>query len=117
MTNATLVLVSCLAEQAEKIAKLLIEDKLAACVTAVPKVTSFYTWQGNFHKEEESLLLIKTNESSWHQLEKRILELHTYEVPEIICLPITQAHTPYLNWLNESIGSTNVLAGESKKID
>jgi periplasmic divalent cation tolerance protein len=68
-------------------------------VTAIPKVTSFYTWKENFHKEEETLLLIKTKQSNWKVLEKRILELHTYEVPEIICLPITQAHKPYLMWL------------------
>lgn len=99
MTDAALILVSCLAGQAEDIARALIEDKLAACVTAIPQVTSFYTWKESFHKEEETLLLIKTSQSKWNVLKKRILELHTYEVPEIICLPIMHAHKPYLSWL------------------
>jgi periplasmic divalent cation tolerance protein len=99
MTEAVLVLVSCLAGQAEGIAKVLIEEKLAACVSALPKVTSFYTWKETFHKDEETLLLIKTKKDNWNDLEKRILALHTYEVPEIICLDITNAHSPYLTWL------------------
>jgi periplasmic divalent cation tolerance protein len=99
MTEAVLVLVSCLAGQAEEIAKALIQEKLAACVSAIPKVTSFYTWKENFHKDEETLLLIKTNRKNWNKLEKRIVELHTYEVPEIICLDIAKAHSPYLIWL------------------
>jgi len=99
MTDAALVLVSCSAGQAEDIARSLIQEKMAACVTAIPKATSFYTWKENFHKEEETLLLIKTKQSKWHELEKRILELHSYEVPEIISLSITEAHKPYLTWL------------------
>jgi periplasmic divalent cation tolerance protein len=102
MTNATLALVSCPPGQAEEIARSVIQNKLGACVTTIAKATSFYTWQNNFHKEEESLLLIKTKKDNWNALEKLILDLHTYDVPEIISLPIATGYSPYLIWLKNN---------------
>jgi len=110
MPQAVLVIVSCLPANAESIAQPLVEEGLAACVSIVASATSVYRWKGELCKDEESLLLIKTDESQWHAIEKRIKELHSYEVPEILMLPITAGHTPYLSWLAEAVRPTDNLA-------
>jgi periplasmic divalent cation tolerance protein len=102
-----LVLVSCLAEGAQAIAAAVVEERLAACVSILPHVTSIYHWQGEVHKDSEALLLIKTNSAQWNALEQRIKQLHSYEVPEIIFIPIELGHAPYLDWLNNQVGQRN----------
>jgi periplasmic divalent cation tolerance protein len=89
-----------------------VQERLAACVSILSKVVSVYHWQGQIQKEEESLLLIKTNKSQWQSLKKRVQELHSYEVPEIILVPIELGHAPYLDWLNQELG-TKVVAGNT----
>jgi periplasmic divalent cation tolerance protein len=103
MSDETIVLVSCAPANAQTIAQPLIEEKLAACVTIMPQVTSIYRWQGDVVNEQESLLIIKTRRHCWGALEKRIKELHTYSVPEILMLTIEAGHVPYLNWLAEAV--------------
>lgn len=105
MLDEILVIVSCPQEESESIARPLIEDKLAACVSIVPAVKSMYVWQEKFCQQTESLLLIKTNQASWTALEKRIKDMHSYEVPEIIAIPIQLGHKPYLDWLNETLAT------------
>ena len=84
---------------AEKIAKTLVHEKLAACVNILPKIKSIYSWKKKICKEEEFLLIIKTSLSLYSKVEKRILEIHPYETPEIIQISIQKGNKSYLNWI------------------
>lgn len=88
-------------EEARSIARSLLEQKLAACVNLFP-VNSMYLWQGKLEQEDEYQLLIKTDLTRFAELAQQIKILHSYEVPEIIALPIVAASQSYLNWLEES---------------
>jgi len=88
-------------ENAEKIAKTLVEERLAACVQIIGPITSFYWWKNKLEKSEEWLCIIKSRKSIYNKLEKRIREVHTYEVPEIIAMPITYGYSEYLNWIRD----------------
>jgi periplasmic divalent cation tolerance protein len=90
------------AEDAERIARALVEGGLAACVNVVPEVTSIYRWKGSVEREEERLLVIKTTRDRFEALRLALVQLHPYEVPELIALPIQAGHEPYLAWLQES---------------
>lgn len=102
MTNLTsfhLVLVTAGSqEEAGAIAHALVQRKLAACVNIVP-IQSIYSWQGEIQTDQEWQLLIKTTLSCWDALNAAINELHSYEVPEIIALPIVNGSSAYLNWV------------------
>lgn len=87
------------AEQADTLARALVEARLAACVNIVPGVTSVYRWKEEVCRESECLLLIKTRAENFEPVRRRIRELHTYEVPEIIALPVTAGDGDYLAWL------------------
>jgi len=89
-------------QEAEAIGISLVKSHLAACVNIVP-INSIYTWQGELHQEQEWQLLIKTNLSQFQTLETKIRELHSYEVPEIIALPIVSGSQPYLQWISEQL--------------
>lgn len=84
--------------QARAIASALVKEKYAACVTLMP-VHSIYNWEGEVHSDPEWQLIIKTDLSYYTQLEARLCQLHSYDVPEIIALPIATGLTPYLNWI------------------
>jgi len=100
MPDTLLILCTCPdAESAGHIARVLVEERLAACVNRVPGLTSVYRWQGEIHEDNEVLLLIKTRRELFELLRARIIELHPYDVPEVIALEITAGHTPYLEWL------------------
>lgn len=101
-----IVLATCPADHSDRIASRLVEEGLAACVNILPGAISVYRWQGELHKDPETLLLIKTMTGVWDRLAARLKELHTYEVPEIICVPIISGYEPYLNWLNDSLQPT-----------
>ena len=88
--------------EAEAIAKNLVESKLAACVSLLP-INSIYTWQEKLHTEEEWQLLIKTDLAKFETLEAKIRELHSYQVPEIIALPLIAGSAPYLAWISEQV--------------
>lgn len=90
-------------ETAQSIAKSLLEQSLAACVNILPGVTSLYKWKGNIESDNELLLLIKTHTCRLPELQKTIKGLHSYELPEIIDVPITGGLKEYLNWINESV--------------
>lgn len=87
---------------AESLATSVVAEHLAACVNIIPGVTSIFFWEGKVCQEAEVLLLIKTNKSTWNQLMARVKELHTYDIPEIVSLPITDGFQPYLQWINQS---------------
>ncbi len=85
-------------EDAERIAHALIAENLAACINLAP-VTSIYRWEGKVCHDEEIQLIIKTDLDRFEQLQARITQLHSYDLPEIIALPITQGSASYLNWI------------------
>ena len=89
-------------EEAERMARALVESRLAACVNVVPGLRSIYRWEGKIWDEGEFLLLIKTRMALFRQVEGTIREIHSYELPEIIAIPIIQGSETYLNWLRES---------------
>ena len=91
-------------EQAAKLARALVERRLAACVNVVSSVRSFYQWKGKLEDEGELLLLMKTRADRYPALEKAVHELHPYEVPELIVLPIESGSAAYLGWVDENVG-------------
>lgn len=96
------VLVTCGSEEeAEKIARSLVEARLAACVNVLSPIRSIYRWEGKIYDEREWLLLVKTRAERFGELEERIRSLHSYSVPEIIGLPVVEGSSPYLDWLKE----------------
>ena len=97
-----LILTNCPDEAvANAIALAVVEEGLAACVNLLPRVQSIYRWQGAVESASEVPLLIKASAANYPALEQRIAELHPYELPEIIALPITRGLPAYLNWLAE----------------
>ncbi len=87
------------AATAESLAAELVESGLAACVNILPGVRSIYRWQGKLARDEEALMMIKTTGARLDALVARVLELHPYDVPEVICHPITAGHDHYLDWV------------------
>ena len=85
------------------IASALVENKLCACINVIPGVKSFFQWEGRLEVEKESLLIIKTETRMIDRLIDEIKKLHSYEVPEIIALPITDGYNEYLNWIGDSL--------------
>ena len=81
------------------IARELVRERLAACVNLVPGLTSIYEWKGKLEEESEVLLIVKTTHGKAEPAIKRIIELHPYEVPEAIVLPILDGHPAYLDWI------------------
>lgn len=90
-------------KEAEKISKMLISQKLAACVNVVPKVSSRYWWKEKIETAHESLLIIKTKKSLLSRLVREVKSLHSYTVPEVIALPILGGNPDYLSWIEESL--------------
>lgn len=90
------------ADEAEHIASHLVEERLAACVNVVGPVRSIYRWNGKVQRSEERLLIIKTAALSAVRVEQRVHELHSYETPEVIALPIVGGSEAYLEWLRSS---------------
>jgi periplasmic divalent cation tolerance protein len=96
-------------EAAEAMAETLVGERLAACVNVVGPVRSIYRWHGEVCRDDEHLMIVKTTRSRYAELERRIGELHTYEVPEVIALPIERGAASYLAWLRAETepGETN----------
>ena len=90
-------------ESARQIGTVLIEKQLAACVNLLPKVESIYSWRGEVRKDAEVLAMVKTTAARFTQLEAEVLELHPYENPEIIAVPVSQGSEAYLNWVQDQI--------------
>ena len=92
-------------EEAAKIARTLVEARLAACVNIVRGIRSIYSWQGKIEDEPEVLMMAKTQKGLFDSLSKKVKELHSYSVPEIIALPIVEGSAEYLKWLGDTVGS------------
>ena len=104
MTDKLVVLCTCGSpDEAEKIARHLVEKQLAACVNVVPGIRSIYRWQGKVVDATEVLLIIKTRQDLFEPLRAEITAVHSYEVPEIIALPIGDGSEAYLSWLGEQL--------------
>ena len=88
-------------EEADKISRGLVESKLAFCVSTLPKVQSTYYWEDKIHVDEEFLLIVKTRQDQYEALETWVKNNHSYEVPEIIALPIEQGLPAYLNGIDD----------------
>lgn len=105
MTTFLLIMSTCPdAETAVRIAHALVEERLAACVNRLPGVASTYRWQGEILDDAEVLLLIKTTRERFEALRARLVELHPYDVPEVVALDIADGHPPYLNWIAQEAG-------------
>jgi periplasmic divalent cation tolerance protein len=104
MTDYRIVLTTAgSAGEAERIASALVEAQLAACVNIVSSMTSVYRWKGSVHKEQEWLLLIKTTASAFENVSKKIRELHSYDLPECIEIPIEAGGAEYLDWITKNV--------------
>jgi periplasmic divalent cation tolerance protein len=89
--------------EAKRLAHALVVERLAACVNQIGPVQSIYHWEGKLEQSEEQLLIIKTKRELFTALEKRVRELHSYSVPEIVALPIIDGSPDYLRWLGEQV--------------
>ena len=90
-------------DEAARLGRTLVEERLAACATLIPGAQSIYRWQGEVESATETLLLIKTGPDLLAALEARLLELHSYQTPEFLVLKVDAASQPYLDWLQESL--------------
>lgn len=96
-------------ETARRLAFDLVEGGLAACVNLVPGLTSIYRWEGRTEESEECLMIAKTSTAGFERLRDRVVDLHPYELPEIVAVPVTDGLPEYLDWVTEST------AGETRE--
>lgn len=94
------------AGEGDKIARALVEERLAACVNRIKAIDSTYRWQGRVERAEEDLLIIKSRGDLFDRLKQRIEQLHSYSVPEIIALPIVAGSENYLRWLGDELAKS-----------
>jgi periplasmic divalent cation tolerance protein len=90
-------------EEADRLGRTLVEERLAACATLIPGVESIYRWEGKLESSTETLLLLKTGPEQLAALETRLHELHSYQTPEFLVLDVEAASHPYLEWLQGSL--------------
>ncbi len=93
------------AEVAERMGEALVQEGLAACANIVPGVLSIFRWKGAVSQESEVLMVLKTTASALDDLCRRIVELHPYEVPEVIALDVRGGHVPYLDWVRAEVAT------------
>ena len=91
------------AEEAKKIASSLVQEKLAACANILPQISSVFYWDGALEQSNEALLLLKTSQEKFAALQQRVKELHSYELPCIVALPLSAGLPEYLNWIKQEI--------------
>ncbi|MEZ5352140.1 MAG: divalent-cation tolerance protein CutA [Bryobacteraceae bacterium] len=104
MTDKVVVLSSCgSSEEAEALARHLVEQRLAACVSVVGKARSFYWWQGKIEESGEWMLVIKTARGTVERLREALSAMHSYQTPEVIALPIVDGSTAYLEWMEREL--------------
>ena len=88
-------------DDGRKIARALVREKLAACVNILPGIRSIYTWEGEVCEDDEVLLIIKTRTEIFGALSAVVKEVHPYDVPEVIAVPLTAGAADYLNWIDQ----------------
>jgi periplasmic divalent cation tolerance protein len=92
-------------QEAVRIAEMLVSARLAACVQILPQIQSVYRWQGEVERASEVLLLAKTTSGRFDELDRAVKEIHSYETPEIVALPVTSISGPYRKWLQAAIAT------------
>ena len=101
-TSAIIIFITASSEEeGGNIAKTLVTEKLVACVNIIPKIRSTYWWEGKVCQEDEVMLIAKTKSALFPAVMNRVKSLHSYEVPEIISLPIAEGFPDYLHWIDE----------------
>jgi periplasmic divalent cation tolerance protein len=106
MTDKIVVLsTASTAAEAETIARRLVDERLAACVNVVTGVKSFYRWKGKIEKSPEWLLVIKSSRGRFEELRAALEKLHSYDVPEVIALPVVEGTKNYLHWMEGELGA------------
>ncbi len=105
MTDKKLVLTTASSsDEARRIARALVERRLAACVNILPQIESVYRWKGKVEEAQEWLLIIKTTAAGFERVRDVIRELHSYELPECVCVSIEDGSPEYLKWIGEAVG-------------
>jgi len=104
MTDKIVVLSTCASEEeAESLARQIVEQRLAACVNVIPHIRSHYRWKGALESAEEWLLLIKTSRDRFELLRAALEKAHSYEIPEVLALPVVEGAANYLNWMETGL--------------
>lgn len=107
MPETCVVLITCESEEeARRIGRQLVEERLAACANLVGQIESIFHWKGEIQEEDEALLILKTRRSHFERLAARVEALHSYEVPEVVALPIMVGLAPYVRWIAEETGKS-----------
>lgn len=104
MENILVFITAADEDEAGRIARAVVEQRLAGCVNIIRNIRSIYTWQGKTEDEQEVLMIAKTQRKLFPALSKKIKELHSYTVPEIIAMPVIEGSADYLKWLSEVTG-------------
>ena len=102
-TYTVLFITTANAEEAQRISSMLLNRKKAACVNIVPKVSSLFWWQDKLDSAQESLLIVKTKTSLLNEIVTLVREIHSYDIPEIIALPIVGGNQDYLDWIDKEV--------------
>lgn len=104
MTDLLVVLVTTPSpEKAAEIARTLVEERLAACGNVLPALRSIYRWEGRVQDDAEALLLLKTTRGRFEALRDRVIQLHPYQVPEVVAVPAAAGSQPYLDWVAAAV--------------
>ena len=98
-----LLITTATVEEAQRISKVLLEQKKAACVNIVPRVSSLFWWHDKLDSAEESLLIVKTKASLLNEIVPLVKEIHSYDIPELIALPIIGGNQDYLEWIRKEV--------------
>ncbi len=106
MTEVGVVVMSAPDEaRAAELARTLVEERLIACANVIPRVRSIYRWQGSIADEGEVLVVMKIDRAQFERVRERIVQLHPYQVPEVLCFEVSAGHPPYLQWVLEQTQS------------
>jgi periplasmic divalent cation tolerance protein len=109
MTDKIVVLSTCDSEEkAVALARALVEERVAACVNVIPGARSIYHWQGKIEDAAEWIVVIKSRRDLFEKLKEAIARVHSYEVPEVVALPVVDGSEAYLSWLDRELGNTSV---------
>ena len=103
MSYVVVIMTTSNKEEAEKIVRSLLKEKLIACANIVGPVSSLFWWQEKIDEENEFLVFMKSHKSLFKKLSEKVTEIHSYDVPEIIAFPIIEGSPPYLDWLKTSL--------------